>query len=382
MSISLGPLLTPGRRPRVRSTDLTALRSCIGISSVRLPRHNSGTTPAARVARGTPCYRAPELVKENPEFTNKVDIWALGCILCELATSRTPFTCDFQLFQYLTSQRTLQIPELEFEPPRACCLTELINATLALEPSSRPSANYLRMKFASILDDYPTPNMSQGIRCLSFDVSILEPSCSQTATLCNNYKQGTLHDSLNPKIEPQRPAPPEITPSIAINLDSENPSVLKGPEVSEIKVGSRMLWIIESGMDAILSSLHPEQRRLIKGTTNLQEQLKPLLHAWEVNRSNNGDVNSTRQAAKVMYSKLANNYSDNDAFEKFWAKKLACNCDKMEWNKFKTVTMVLFEQVSQVDRILVKNDVKIFLKYPDCRFSPRLVQYTGLLSFF
>jgi serine/threonine protein kinase len=341
-----------------------------------------GTSKRGRhtqVARGTQCYRAPELLK-NSEFTNKVDIWALGCILCELATTRTPFTSDFQLFQYLTSQLSLEIPELEFEPQWARCLIELINAMLGLEPSSRPSANYLRMKFASILDDCPTPNMSQGVQCLSFDVSVLEPSCSQIAFY--NDKPGILHDSLNPKIESQRPALPEISPSITINLGGEDSEVPKGPGVCDIKAGSRMLWIIESGMDAILSSLQPEHRTLIKGATNLQEQLEPLLRAWEANRSNDGYVNSTRQAAKVMYSKLTDLYSDNDAFDKFWAKKLACKCDKMEWNKFKTVTMVLFEQISRVDRILINNDVRIFLMYSDSRFSPRLVQYMELLLFF
>lgn len=36
-------------------------------------------------AKGTSSYRAPEVLREA-EFTNKVDIWALGCVLYELAT--------------------------------------------------------------------------------------------------------------------------------------------------------------------------------------------------------------------------------------------------------------------------------------------------------
>jgi len=35
--------------------------------------------------RGTPGYRAPELLVQD-EYDNKVDIWAVGCILHELVT--------------------------------------------------------------------------------------------------------------------------------------------------------------------------------------------------------------------------------------------------------------------------------------------------------
>ena len=29
---------------------------------------------------GSPLYMAPELVKRTPGYTDKVDVWALGCI--------------------------------------------------------------------------------------------------------------------------------------------------------------------------------------------------------------------------------------------------------------------------------------------------------------
>lgn len=40
---------------------------------------------------GSPLYMAPELVKRTPGYTEKVDIWALGCITYLLLSGQTPF---------------------------------------------------------------------------------------------------------------------------------------------------------------------------------------------------------------------------------------------------------------------------------------------------
>jgi serine/threonine protein kinase len=46
-------------------------------------------------ARGTSGYRAPELLlQDTAVYNNKVDIWALGCILFELVVGTKPFTTD------------------------------------------------------------------------------------------------------------------------------------------------------------------------------------------------------------------------------------------------------------------------------------------------
>src|ERR1700694_4136583 len=55
-------------------------------------------------ARGTACYRAPELIRERPSYNNKVDIFAMGCILYELANGgRKAFSNDFSVLQYAVS---------------------------------------------------------------------------------------------------------------------------------------------------------------------------------------------------------------------------------------------------------------------------------------
>lgn len=42
---------------------------------------------------GTPLYIAPELVKQRP-YDFKVDIWALGCVIYQLACRESPFVGD------------------------------------------------------------------------------------------------------------------------------------------------------------------------------------------------------------------------------------------------------------------------------------------------
>ena len=51
-------------------------------------------------SRGTASYRAPELLSEHPTYTNKVDIWALGCILYELVTEKIAFKSDLEICEY------------------------------------------------------------------------------------------------------------------------------------------------------------------------------------------------------------------------------------------------------------------------------------------
>jgi serine/threonine-protein kinase ULK4 len=41
--------------------------------------------------KGTPCYMAPELFEYGSVYSFASDLWALGCILFELAQGNPPF---------------------------------------------------------------------------------------------------------------------------------------------------------------------------------------------------------------------------------------------------------------------------------------------------
>ena len=48
----------------------------------------------AKTKIGTKEYSAPEIIKENSKYNNKVDIWSLGCIIYELCTLKFCFDED------------------------------------------------------------------------------------------------------------------------------------------------------------------------------------------------------------------------------------------------------------------------------------------------
>jgi NIMA (never in mitosis gene a)-related kinase len=45
---------------------------------------------------GTPLYFSPELCEDRP-YNDKSDIWALGCLVFELATYAPPFVASNQI---------------------------------------------------------------------------------------------------------------------------------------------------------------------------------------------------------------------------------------------------------------------------------------------
>jgi serine/threonine protein kinase len=75
-------------------------------------------------------YRAPEVFKGQAP-TTKVDMWALGIILCELATKKHPISLETQI----TDANPLEIPSTI--PP---LLRTLIANLLDKNPATRPSA--------------------------------------------------------------------------------------------------------------------------------------------------------------------------------------------------------------------------------------------------
>jgi len=100
-------------------------------------------------ARGTPGYRAPELLKEPASFTNKVDIWSLGCIFYELVTGSQLFKNDVHVFEYCYEQVSPQVKCLEmYDPKFSDVVTVIIRELLTVKPFERPSVDELHSKFS------------------------------------------------------------------------------------------------------------------------------------------------------------------------------------------------------------------------------------------
>jgi serine/threonine protein kinase len=96
-----------------------------------------------RYGRGTACYRAPELVKEHSEYNNKVDIFAMGCILFELITGgKKAFADDFAVREYSMAKTKFQLPiDILLDGViRKTEVIDMVNSLLTRDYWARPSA--------------------------------------------------------------------------------------------------------------------------------------------------------------------------------------------------------------------------------------------------
>lgn len=86
---------------------------------------------------GTPYYASPEVWQDKP-YSNKSDIWSLGCILHEMCALDPPFQAENMGGLYKKVLRG--IPE-KLPSPRSKELTELLGSLLSVNPSLRPSCD-------------------------------------------------------------------------------------------------------------------------------------------------------------------------------------------------------------------------------------------------
>jgi len=92
---------------------------------------------------GTPGYRPPELVNVDAgaTYTNKVDVWAMGCILFELATGAKPFVTDFAVLEYSKGGTAIETRCHATIPQQmAKKISDTLREILEIKPSDRPKS--------------------------------------------------------------------------------------------------------------------------------------------------------------------------------------------------------------------------------------------------
>lgn len=98
-------------------------------------------------ARGSVGYRAPELAQSS-QFSNKVDIWSLGCLFHELATKRRAFHNDYAVLEFCAGNKEFHVCLDNIPDPNAkASISEAISQMLQKEPSARPTAAMLYNQF-------------------------------------------------------------------------------------------------------------------------------------------------------------------------------------------------------------------------------------------
>jgi serine/threonine protein kinase len=111
--------------------------------------NGSFTTTAAR---GTQCYRAPELLREiHATYSNKVDVWAMGCIFYQLTAGRRPFDSDWAVKDYYLSKEPLSLPLEAFDNT----VLSILHDTLERDPSNRVTAGEVYERLSILEMDVP-----------------------------------------------------------------------------------------------------------------------------------------------------------------------------------------------------------------------------------
>jgi serine/threonine protein kinase len=124
-------------------------------------------------SRGTRSYRAPELVRldQKSKYTNKVDMWAVGCILYELVLRRRAFADDWEVLQHAKSGKDYEViigPTSVADERRRAFLAKIIKELLNSDPSGRPNAQTLYERFISWgSDDVPKKLASKSLPSLN-----------------------------------------------------------------------------------------------------------------------------------------------------------------------------------------------------------------------
>jgi len=110
------------------------------------------TAKTTHHARGTQGYRSPELLNyDRPQYTNRSDIWALGCLLHELATGYQVFQHDHATTVHYNQDPLPDLPlrlsynDQFWQLQIWICLHQF----LSKESHERPSANVTSRRLAA-----------------------------------------------------------------------------------------------------------------------------------------------------------------------------------------------------------------------------------------
>eukprot|EP00750_Incisomonas_marina_P029895 INCI7240.4.p1 GENE.INCI7240.4~~INCI7240.4.p1 ORF type:complete len:445 (-),score=89.95 INCI7240.4:1836-3170(-) len=113
---------------------LTKNNRIVKIGDFGVTQRLDGTLEEALTTVGTPYYMSPELATNAP-YTQKSDVWALGCILSEVCSTEVPFPAKSfpELVQKITGSEPTPIPD-SYSPE----VSRIINWMLIKDREQRP----------------------------------------------------------------------------------------------------------------------------------------------------------------------------------------------------------------------------------------------------
>ena len=97
---------------------------------------------------GTILYSCPEIV-QSQTYTNKADIWSLGCIIYELMTLSQPFNASnpLSIAKKIVDGEYIAIKEDFYSP----MLINFVRNCMTAEQEKRPNINQLSQQMVDVL---------------------------------------------------------------------------------------------------------------------------------------------------------------------------------------------------------------------------------------
>lgn len=173
----------------------------------------NSTIELAKTCIGTPYYLSPEICKSKP-YSNKSDVWSLGCVLYELCTFKHPFDGSSM------DDLLLRIIRGTYTPVPSTYSTELRNLVtqmLKREPRDRPCVNNILRKQI----------MQERIRRFLTETE-LEDEFSHTVLHRGNMKRD-LPSPVAPRPLPPRPVSARRPSSGVKRVGNKTPVAPGGP---------------------------------------------------------------------------------------------------------------------------------------------------------
>jgi len=159
------------------------------------------TIDMAQTAIGTPCYLSPEVCQDMP-YSSKADIWALGCLLYEMAVLNYPFLANniVTLYYKIVKGEYKSLP-LKYDTS----IHELVDAMLNRNPDNRPSTSailnmevvqkYLQQFLVECEDLQKNVNKFVGASKKPTDSKVTTPKEAKDSAVAAEVKKLTSKDT-------------------------------------------------------------------------------------------------------------------------------------------------------------------------------------------
>ncbi|XP_023386335.1 serine/threonine-protein kinase Nek8 isoform X6 [Pteropus vampyrus] len=153
---------------------------------------------------GTPCYISPELCEGKP-YNQKSDIWALGCVLYELASLKRAFEAANLPALVLKIMSGTFAPISDRYSPE---LRQLVLSLLSLEPAQRPPLSHIMAQplciraLLNLHTDVGSVRMRRAEKSLATGPPITPGSTGSrtTSTRCRGVPRGPAQPAIPPPL--------------------------------------------------------------------------------------------------------------------------------------------------------------------------------------